>query len=168
MMADYSSIEGIKSLFMLLYGKYPSISSKKYASDVITFDSKVLEHELVLPKIYEFIFNNYTANQGISKAFNSIRGDLIKSCYEQFAKFSELFVNKAEHIESQDEFEYYYISDVQDFHATGKISASLGIPLYKLPERTKYTMPDGEDIPLAIDRYYDSLELIKELVKKIE
>jgi cellulose biosynthesis protein BcsQ len=60
MMADYSSLEGIKSLFMLLFGKYPSRALQKYAEDIITFNNQVERFKMQLPLIYEFVFNNYT------------------------------------------------------------------------------------------------------------
>lgn len=55
MMADFSSLEGIKSLFMLLFGKYPSAALKQYADGIITFNNQVEHFQLKLPVIYEFV-----------------------------------------------------------------------------------------------------------------
>lgn len=41
MMADFTSLEGIKGILMLLYEEYPSESLKKYASNIITFNKQV-------------------------------------------------------------------------------------------------------------------------------
>ncbi len=41
MMADFTSLEGIKGILMLLYEQYPSEYLKKYASNIITFNKKV-------------------------------------------------------------------------------------------------------------------------------
>lgn len=60
MMADFSSIEGIKGILMMLYGKYPSVALKKYAENVITFNKQIISFNLKLPVIDKFVFNNYT------------------------------------------------------------------------------------------------------------
>lgn len=75
MMADFSSLEGIRGILMLLYGKYQSSAEKKYADTIITFNRKIKESDIVLPKFYEFIFNNFTSNQGVANAFNSIKNN---------------------------------------------------------------------------------------------
>nr|WP_293125507.1 ParA family protein [Okeania sp. SIO1I7] len=77
MMADFTSLEGIKGILMLLYEQYPSESLKKYASNIITFNKQVQRFELTLPKIKQFVFNNYTSNKGIANAYNSIKQELI-------------------------------------------------------------------------------------------
>ncbi|MFK5971638.1 MAG: ParA family protein [Candidatus Marithrix sp.] len=168
MMADYSSVEGVKGIFMLLYGKYPSVSAEKFASNVMTFSKQVSSFGMELPIIHEFVFNNYTSNLGVAKAYESIRNDLIKFCYEQYNQFPELFNSKIKNITSREDFENYYVSDVKDFHTAGKISASLGIPLYILPEHTKYSMPDGESVKVETVRYKEALDHIKKLANKIE
>ncbi|BDA75991.1 hypothetical protein CAL7716_101570 (plasmid) [Calothrix sp. PCC 7716] len=76
MMADFSSLEGIKSLFMLLYGQYPSAALQQYADGIITFKSQVEQFKLKLPSIYEFAFNNYTIKDGVATAYDSIRDEL--------------------------------------------------------------------------------------------
>lgn len=58
MMADFTSLEGIKGILMLLYEQYPSESLKKYASKVLTFNKQVKQFELKLPQIKQFVFNN--------------------------------------------------------------------------------------------------------------
>ncbi|HEY9799875.1 MAG TPA: ParA family protein [Leptolyngbyaceae cyanobacterium] len=91
MMADFSSLEGIKGIFMLLYGEYPSAALRKYAEDIITFSKQVSSFNLKLPVIEQFVFNNFTSNLGVAAAFASIRTELINFCYEQFRKFPSLF-----------------------------------------------------------------------------
>lgn len=70
MMADFSSLEGIKGMLMLLYGKYPSAAVKNYASKVVTFNRQIQQFGLQLPKIFELPFNNFTTNLGVAAAFD--------------------------------------------------------------------------------------------------
>lgn len=167
MMADFSSLEGIKGLFMLLFGKYPSAALKQYADDIITFNKQVDSFKLKLPVIYEFVFNNYTSNLGVAKAFDSIRTELINFCYEQFTNFPELFASCDNTPISINEWESYYVSDIKDFHTAGKVSSSLGIPMFKLPNQSKYTMPDGSDVKLPSSNYPQALEDISSFVNKL-
>ncbi|MDJ0733502.1 MAG: hypothetical protein QNJ47_05335 [Nostocaceae cyanobacterium] len=167
MMADFSSLEGIKSFFMLLYGKYPSAALKQYADNIITFNQQVDTFKLKLPSIYKFVFNNYTINDGIATAFDSIRGELINFCYDQFTKFPQLFTVASKTPSSITEWEEYYISDIKDFHTSGKVSASLGIPMFSLPSQSKYTMPDGKEVKLPSTNYQKSLNAINSFVKTL-
>jgi len=168
MMADYSSLEGIKSLFMLLFGQYPSAALKRYADDVITFNKQVNTFNLKLPSIYEFVFNNFTIKDGVATAFDSIRGELINFCYEQFTKFPSLFTDFANTPTSIEEWEHYYISDIKDFHTSGKVSSSLGIPMFALPAHSKYIMPDRTPVKLPIANYSQALEGIKSFVDRLQ
>ncbi len=161
MMADFSSVEGIKGVFMLLFGKYPSAALKKYAEDVITFNTQIERFNLQLPVLWEFAFNNYTVNLGVAKAYDSLRTELISFCYKQYKTFPSLFASTDKTISSQDEWEATYVSDIKDFHTAGKVSASLGIPLFKLPRRSKYTMPDGSEVEVVKARYETALENIE-------
>jgi chromosome partitioning protein len=95
-MADYSSLEGIKGIFMLLYGEYPSEANKKYAEDIITFPGLAKLHNIKLPKIYEVVFNNYTANRGVATAYEALRGALIDYAYQQYYLFPSLFADTAD------------------------------------------------------------------------
>ncbi|MBW4478715.1 MAG: ParA family protein [Tolypothrix brevis GSE-NOS-MK-07-07A] len=167
MMADYSSLEGIKSLFMLLYGEYPSAALKQYADDIITFNKQVTHFQLQLPTIYEFVFNNYTINDGVAAAFDSIRTELITFCYDQFKKFPSLFALCENTPTSKEEWENYYVSGIKDFHTSGKVSSSLGIPMFLLPNQSKYTMPDGSDVKLPSSNYSEALENIESFVNKL-
>ncbi|MUG92817.1 AAA family ATPase [Scytonema sp. UIC 10036] len=167
MMADYSSLEGIKSLFTLLYGKYPSAALKQYADDIITFNKQVNGFNLHLPKIYEFVFNNYTIKDGVATAFDSIRTELIQFCYDQFNNFPQLFQPCTVTPTSVTEWENFYVSDIKDFHTSGKVSSSLGIPMFILPNQTKYEMPDGTEVKLPSANYEKALEDIKNFVNKI-
>lgn len=175
MMADFSSLEGIKGILMLLYGEYPSSAQKKYAEGIITFSRKVEESGLSLPTLYEFVFNNFTANIGVAKAYESLQNELINYCYEQWDLFnkprlneSHIFTQSESKIESVKEWKEIYVSDVKDLHTSGKVSASLGIPVHRLPERSSYKMPDGELVKLPVSNYYESLSHIKKFVEKIE
>ncbi|MBD1926579.1 ParA family protein [Trichocoleus sp. FACHB-90] len=167
MMADFSSLEGIKALFMLLFGKYPSAALKRYADDVITFNKQVDSFNLKLPVIYEFVFNNYTIKDGVATAFDSIRTELIDFCYEQFELFPSLFARCDNKPTSLTEWENYYVSDIKDFHTSGKVSSSLGIPMSRLPNQSKYTMPDGSDVKLPITNYTKALQEIELFVGKL-
>lgn len=168
MMADFSSLEGIKGLFMLLYGKYPSIVLKKYADDIVTFNKQIDTFKLKLPKIYEFVFNNYTIKDGVATAYGSIRKELIEFCYQQFHDFPELFITSApEELNSVQEWEDFYVSDIKDFHTSGKVSASLGIPMFLLPNHTEYKMPDDTKITVPVKNYAEALDGIKKFVDKI-
>ncbi|MDZ7960076.1 MAG: ParA family protein [Aulosira sp. DedQUE10] len=167
MMADFSSLEGIKSLFMLLFGKYPSAALKQYADGIVTFNNQVEHFKLELPLIYEFVFNNYTIKDGVATAFDSIRTELIDFCYTQFKKFPSLFAPCMNNPTSRQEWEGYYISGIKDFHTSGKVSSSLGIPMFQLPHQSKYTMPDGSEVKLPISNYSQALENIELFVNKI-
>lgn len=168
MMADFSSIEGIKSIFMMLYGEYPTAALKKYAHNIITFNKQMERFELEPPRIYEFVFNNYTANLGVATAYDSIRTELSKFCYEQYKKFPHHFAPTKEKVSSAIDWENYYISDVKDFHTAGKVSASLGIPIYELPEKTKYHMPDGSSVNADPKRYEKAMNHIISLAGKLQ
>jgi hypothetical protein len=161
MMADFSSVEGIKGVFMLLFGKYPSVALKNYAEDVITFNTQIERFNLQLPVLWEFAFNNYTVNLGVAKAYDSLRTELINFCYKQYKTFPSLFASTNKTISSQEEWEATYVSDIKDFHTAGKVSASLGIPLFNLPKRSKYTMPDGSEVEVVKARYETALENIE-------
>lgn len=167
MMADYSSLEGIKSLFMLLYEKYPSAAVQQYANDVVTFNKQVKSFNLNLPKIYEFVFNNFTIKDGVATAFASIKNDLINFCYHQFKEFPSLFATCNQPPNSIEEWEQYYVSDVKDFHTAGKVSASLGVPMFDLPLKTSYIMPDGEKVKLPIENYRQARDDIMSFVEKL-
>jgi len=166
MMADFSSLEGIKGIFMLLFGKYPSAAVQQYADDVITFDKQVKSFNLKLPDIYRFVFNNFTIKDGVATAFASIKTELIKFCYEQFNEFPSLFATYKETLNSPEEWEKYYVSDIKDFHTAGKVSASLGIPIFKLPSRTSYMMPNQE-VKLPIGNYSQALTDVTSFVEKL-
>ncbi len=167
MMADYSSLEGIKGILMLLYAEYPSAAHKKYAEDIITFTSKINEFNLKLPLLYEFVFNNFTSNLGVAKAFDSVRSELIEFCYVQWSKNNGIFTNYQGSIKSKDDYEAAYVSNIKDFHTAGKVSASLGIPLHRLPNSSTYEMPDGENVQLPTRNYKESLDHIESFVSKI-
>jgi len=167
MMADYSSLEGIKSLFMLLFGKYPSRALKQYADDIITFNNQVERFGMQLPSIYEFVFNNYTIKDGVAAAFDSIRTELIDFCYTQFKDFPALFASCENTPNSIKEWENYYMSGIKDFHTSGKVSASLGIPMFLLPTQSTYIMPDGSDVRLPIKNYSQALDEIEVFVNKL-
>ena len=168
MMADFSSLEGIKSLMMLLYGEYPSAALKKYAEDVVTFSGQVDQFNLPLPKLHEFVFNNFTTNAGVAYAFDSIRNELIEFCYAQYGKHNNLFSPCNKIIDNQEEWESFFISNTKDFHTSAKVSASLGIPLHRLPKFNKYTMPDGTVVPLPAGNYSESLNNIQDFVRQIQ
>jgi hypothetical protein len=167
MMADFSSVEGIKGIFMLLFGEYPSAALKKYAEDVITFSKQIDHFNLELPVLWEFAVNNFTVNLGVAKAYDSIRTELIDFCYKQYQKYPERFASTNEPINYRDEWESLYVSDIKDFHTAGKVSASLGIPLFKLPRRSKYKMPDGSEVEVIKARYEAALENIESFVAKL-
>ncbi|EPD1673504.1 TPA: ParA family protein [Escherichia coli] len=164
MMADYSSLEGLKGIMMLLYGHYPSAAAKTYAEKFITFHRQVSENELELPKLERFIFNNFTTNLGVAKAYDAIKNDLCEFAYQQYVTFPDLFSPRKDPVTSKSKWVKAFLSEVKDFHTSGKVSASLGIPLFKLPEQTHYVMPNGEEINVVRERYREAREHIDELV----
>jgi cellulose biosynthesis protein BcsQ len=167
MMADYSSLEGLKGIMTLLYGKYPTAASQKYADKFLTFSNQVQSHNLELPTLWEFVFNNFTSNQGVAKAYESLKDELSTFCYEQYIASPELFAQTSDKLGTKQEWEETYLSLIKDFHTSGKVSASLGIPLHRLPEREKYLMPNGDEIVVNKLRYEEARDHIKELVSKI-
>lgn len=167
MMADYSSAEGISSLFTMLYGVYPTSALEKYAQNILTFKSQVERFKLDLPQIWEFVFNNYTTNRGVATAYESIRSDLAQMCYDHYSRHKKLFATSHNPVHNLTEWEHVYMSQVKDFHTAGKISSSLGIPMYKLPERTSYTMPDNTRVIVKEERYREALDEIDAIVNEI-
>lgn len=167
MMADFSSLEGIKSILMLLYGQYPSAALKTYADDVLTFNEQIVNFKLTLPSLYEFVFNNFTTKSGVALAFNSIRDELIQFCYKQYVSSPGIFAVTHHSVTNAEEWAAAYIANTKDFHTSAKVSASLGIPLHELPKATSYVMPNGEDVPLPRQNYSESLDDIKRFVAEL-
>ena len=167
MMADFSSAEGVKSIFTMLYGVYPSAALAKYAQNVLTFSKQVERFKLQLPKIYEVVFNNYTANLGVAKAFESVKNELISTCFNFYQKHPTLFASAEEQPKTPDKWSAIYLSDVKDFHTAGKVSSSLGIPIHKLPDHSKYEMPDGATVTMPARNYEQALDEVVDLVNKI-
>lgn len=168
MMADFSSLEGIKGMFTLLYAKYPSAALKQYDQKILTFYKKIEEFQMKTPVIWEFVFNNWTAMLGVARAYQAIKDELVNFCYDQYLKYPELFANTGNSSTlSLAVWENEYFCDVKDFHTPGKVSASLGIPMFKLPQKAKYDMPDGTSVTLNIERYQDCLDNIDNLVKQL-
>ncbi|MBV6851482.1 ParA family protein [Xanthomonas euvesicatoria] len=166
-MADFSSLEGIKGILMLLYGKYPSAATLNYANKVVTFNRQINQFGLDLPKIYEVVFNNYTVNSGVATAYDSVRQELIKYSYDQYVADPNVFASCATSVTSQSVWEDFYISNVKDFHTSGKVSASLGIPVHRLPEKTDYPMPNGDSVNLPKKNYELALSNLEDFVGKI-
>ncbi|WP_122524616.1 ParA family protein [Pseudomonas viridiflava] len=167
MMADFSSLEGIKGILMLLYGKFPSAAAKNYASTVVTFNRQILQFGLKLPDIYELVFNNYTVNSGVATAYDAIRSDLIQYAWEQFKLDPSIFAGTGDPIATRKQWEDAYVSNVKDFHTSGKVSASLGIPLHRLVHQTNYEMPHGEKVSVPTRNYSDSLQHLQDFVHKL-
>lgn len=167
MMADYSSIEGIKGIMTLLYDEYPTSALKTYAENIMTFNKQLAAFNLKLPVIDRFVFNNYTSNLGIANAFLSVKNDLVSFCVEQYKQFPKYFAQKQ--LENINEWENAYISDVKDFHSAGKVSATLGIPIVELYKQSKYFMPDSTEVIISASskNYVESVEAINNLVDKI-
>ncbi len=168
MMADFSSLEGIKSLLMLLYGLYPSEALKKYAKGILTFSDQINDHELELPKLYEFVFNNFTTNAGVAQAFRSVRDELSEFCYQRYLDFPHIFIQDQNPPGNLAAWKNMYISNTKDFHTSAKVSASLGIPLHRLTEKTRYIMPDGTTVDLPKQNYAESLDDVNNFVDVIE
>ncbi|MEN4714959.1 ParA family protein [Pantoea agglomerans] len=166
MMADYSSLEGMKGIMMLLYGHYPTAAAKNYAEKFVTFHSQVVSNNLTLPKLERFIFNNFTSNLGVARAYDSIKESLCSFAFQQYENFPELFTERDDDIEDVQDWEEAFLSEVKDFHTSGKVSASLGIPLFKLTAQTHYEMPNGEVINVVRERYREAREHVDELVSK--
>ena len=164
MMADYSSLEGIKGILSLLYGEYPSVALQKYAEDVITFNKQINQFRLELPLMYEFVFNNFTSNAGVATAYEAVRNELVSFCYDTYKSKSKLFAPPAERISSIRAWEAAYVTDTKDFHTSGKVSAGLGIPLHRLPAKSSYIMPDGTPIGLPTSNYSEALKHVRSFV----
>lgn len=166
MMADFSSIEGIKGIMTLLYDEYPTSALKKYSENIMTFNKQIKRFNLKLPVIDTFVFNNYTCgSNGIAKAYNSLKKELVKFCLEQYDRFPQYFTQKK--LGKGKVWEDMYISDVKDFHSIGRISSTLGIPISELNKQSNYEMPDGEKITVTKDRYVDAVEPLDKLVEII-
>lgn len=167
MMADFSSLEGIKGILMLLYGKYPSSAARTYAANTVTFHRQIQNFGLPLPKIYELVFNNYTTNSGVATAYNSVRSDLLEYAWQQYLTDPNIFVDIPNGISDKQDWEDTFVSNVKDFHTAGKVSSSLGIPLHRLPDQTKYEMPYGDPVKIPAENYRESLNNIEDFVHKL-
>ncbi|MFN6154761.1 MAG: hypothetical protein ACK4YK_09445, partial [Dolichospermum sp.] len=108
-----------------------------------------------------------SADNGVAAAFDSIRTELIDFCYTQFKDFPALFTPCENTPNSIEEWEQYYMSGIKDFHTSGKVSSSLGIPMFLLTTQSKYTMPDGSDVKLPINNYSQALVEIESFVNKL-
>ncbi|EGT3611574.1 ParA family protein [Morganella morganii] len=166
MMADYSSLEGMKGIMTLLYGHYPSAAAKNYAEKFVTFHSQAVQNNLEFPKLDRFIFNNFTTNLGVASAYDSIKESLCSFAFDQYVKFPDLFTNRNITITDRNTWQNEFLSEVKDFHTSGKVSASLGIPLFKLTKQTHYTMPNGEEINVVRERYREARTHVDQLVNK--
>lgn len=167
MMADYSSAEGISSLFTMLYGVYPTSALEKYAQNILTFKSQIERFGLELPKIWEFVFNNYTTNRGVATAYESIRNELANLCYGHYTRHNSFFATPNFPTGNVSEWEKVFMSQVKDFHTAGKISSSLGIPMYQMPDRTRYIMPDKTPVIIKKDQYEEALTELDLIVDQI-
>lgn len=167
MMADFSSLEGIKGILMLLYGKYPSSATANYAANVVTFNRQIQSFRLNLPRIFEMPFNNYTINAGVANAYGSVRSELIEYAWQQYVADPSIFATCQVPPTNKQQWENLFISDVKDFHTAGKVAASLGIPLHRLPQQNSYTMPNGTEISLPRKNYEESLTHLSNFVAKL-
>ncbi|MCU1176661.1 ATPase [Stenotrophomonas maltophilia] len=167
MMADFSSLEGIKGILMLLYGKYPSAATKTYADKVMTFNKQSSQYKLPLPKLFEFPFNNFTSNAGVATAYDAVREELVEYCYQQYVTDPTVFAPCVTVPTNRNEWESTFVSKVKDFHTAGKVSATLGIPLHKMPNQTDYTMPNGDLVNVPKGNYKLSLQHVHDLTAKI-
>ena len=165
MMADHSSMEGIKGIMTLLYDEYPTSALKTYAEDIMTFNKQVKQFNLSLPVINRFVFNNFTTNLGIANAFKSVKNELVDFCYNQCNRYPQYFDTKI--YNNKSEWESKYISDVRDFHSAGKVSSTVGIPITDLIKRTQYVMPDNTKVTLPIHNYEDSVKDINTLAMNL-
>lgn len=166
-MADYSSLEGIKGIMMLLYGKYPSAAANNYANKVLTFNKQIQNFSLSLPKIFELPFNNFTVNLGVANAFASIKNEISDFAWQQYQADPSVFASLSIAPTSNKQWEDIFMSNVKDFHTSGKVSASLGIPLHRLPGQTNYTMPDGTHVNVPKGNYQASLDHLVDFVAKL-
>lgn len=166
-MADFTSLEGIKGLFSMLFGLYSSPALKKYASNVLTFSKNVANHSLQTPAVWEFVFNNFTVNMGVATAFGSIKNEIVDFCYKQYTSHPQCFASAGNSVADAAEWANVYMSDVKDFHTAGTVSSSLGIPIHRLPNSQSYSMPDGTRIVLPLKNYSAAVKQMSSLVGKI-
>ena len=103
----------------------------------------------------------------MAKAYDSLKSDLCNFCYQQSENSPELFSPTQGVISSRSERESYFLSSIKDFHTSGKVSASLGIPLHKLPSKEKYLMPNGETVIVTKERYKEAREQVSKFVSRI-
>lgn len=167
MMADFSSLEGIKGILMLLYGQYPTAAVKTYADKVVTFNKQIAAHQLSLPQLYEFPFNNFTTNIGVANAYEAVRRELINFIYGQYQQDPGIFFPMKKPPTNIQEFEKSYVSNVKDFHTAGKVSASLGIPLHRLPNQNTYVMPNGDSVNIPRKNYEEALQHVVDFVGRL-
>jgi hypothetical protein len=96
-----------------------------------------------------------------------IKNELTEFCYSQFTQFPELFAGANPVPGTAEEWQNVYVSDVKDFHTAGKVSATLGIPITKLPARSSYIMPDGTRVEVPLNNYKNAVEHVQKFVDKL-
>ncbi|MBA3923421.1 MAG: hypothetical protein H0X31_17695 [Nostocaceae cyanobacterium] len=101
---------------------------QEYAEKVLTFNKKVKEFDLKLPCIHACALNNYTIREGVVKAFNAIKIDIIDFSYKQYSSFPSRFTLSGIDFNIED-WSGYYVSDIKDWHTSGKVSSTFGIPM---------------------------------------
>jgi cellulose biosynthesis protein BcsQ len=161
-MADYSSLKGIKGLFMLLYGEDSSSVSKRYAKKYLTFNKQVEGGGLTPPLIHAFAFNSFTSKEGVVKAFDAVKKDIISFAYDQYKAYPNRFTSEDEY--DKPTWSKRYIHEIKDFHTPGKVSSALGIPMYKL-KANKYTMPNKDVVEISTKQIKESHENLNDFVR---
>ena len=93
--------------------------------------------------------------------------ELIDFAYQQYVADPSIFCPPGSAVGSKAQFESLYISNVKDFHTAGKVSASLGIPIHRLPNQTNYVMPNGDNVNIPSKNYSASLNHVQQFVAKL-
>lgn len=160
--ADDSSIFAITGLFNLIWGTeqaHPVYG--KY-----TFASKVNDFGIERPKIALLLGNRFTQKKGAALAFKAVSNEAIKKMYQQYQASPTRFISSKIPINSQEDFENSFSTELRDFNSAGVVAANQGMPLSKMIEHT-YKVYDEESVQVSQEQRELCRDTIDELVDKL-
>ncbi len=159
--ADDSSIFAITGLFNLIWGT--TTPHPVYGN--YTFSNKVNNFGIDRPKIALLLGNRFTQKIGAAHAFKALSSEAVKQTYQQYLSNPERFVNSADSIGSQEDFERIYSVELRDFNSAGVVAANQGIPLSSMDKYTYKVY--GEEIQVSADQRQLCRETIQKLVDRL-
>lgn len=145
--ADDSSRRAIENVLALVYG----VGEPKMASYArISFNSRMAEQGMALPKLHTFVSNRVTTYEGQpSRAFKLANNRVKQTVDNIFAKNSQCFANRK--VKPSMEF-----VEVPDYHSAAVVSALTGTPIHALKAGPKNIGSERIQINIAPLKKYKS------------